>query len=258
MTKTLNIAHLQNVSAFYRRCYRPVRGLLYYQHSHDEGKVYVEAYDIDPVSGKPINQHPLNVEEAQAMSDALKRQPRATGKKSKVDLDQQLFLHTKGLLPTNVLFIKPALKQEEVIWHTPAQERSLLFAKGLEIPDGLAHVPAMIWKASRRSLTIYALNSDERPTEKTKLFQAPFFNVGPTGHVCMGNVDTKIPESASLEEFMVSWESFFFNSYFTHANGAVLGKTNILLLWKSLIGTPTPFPIDQLLPVRDTITDLLK
>ncbi|KQT23726.1 hypothetical protein ASG22_06705 [Chryseobacterium sp. Leaf405] len=35
-------------------------------------------------------------------------------------------------------------------------------------------------------------------------------------HVCMGTVETRIKNSASLEEFIENWENCFFNSYFSH------------------------------------------
>ena len=74
----------------------------------------------------------------------------------------------------------------------------------------------MLWLANKRSLKIFALPNNRRPTEKTELFYAPFFNVYEDGNVCMGTVDVNIQNSTSLEEFTKKWEDYFFNSYFSH------------------------------------------
>ena len=107
-------------------------------------------------------------------------------------------------------------------------------------------------------LIVFALEKDHRPTEKTALFHAPFFNVYEDGHVCMGTVDINIKNSASVEEFMQAWESYFFNSYFSHlVNEHNPVKVNCVSLWKDLIGTDKAFPKDVLKKTNKTIKTIL-
>ena len=137
-------------------------------------------------------------------------------------------------------------------------ETTIVFTENLEIPNGRAEVPAMLWLANKRSLKIFALSSNRRPTEKTELFYAPFFNVYENGNVCMGTVDVHIQNSTSLEEFIKNWEDYFFNSYFSHLmneHNPING--NCVNLWKSLINVEKPFPKEALKKANRTLKNLL-
>ena len=126
-------------------------------------------------------------------------------------------------------------------------QRKLYFSEKLGIQNGKANTPPLLWIASRNSLFVFALASNHRPTERTELYDAPFFNVYENGNVCMGNVDIRIKKTASVEEFTTAWENYFFNSYFSHLmenHNPVLG--NCVSLWESLINTEIPFPKEVL------------
>ena len=73
----------------------------------------------------------------------------------------------------------------------------------------------------------------------------------------MGTVSIEIKNSASVEEFIQAWEDYFFNSYFSHSLSANLTKKNIVNLWKSLINTNKPFPIEVLKTNNKTLKNLL-
>ena len=123
----------------------------------------------------------------------------------------------------------------------------MYFVKNLEIPNGKAHVPAMLWFANKENLSVFALASDKRPTEKTVLYFAPFFNVYEDGAVCMGTVNINIKNSASVEEFIKAWEDYFFNSYFSHLldnYNPIIG--NCVNLWRKLMETGETFPVEVL------------
>ncbi len=160
-------------------------------------------------------------------------------------------------MPTNVLHINPNLDKGTVLWYTKAQQRQLYFVDGLDIPNGMAQVPAMLWLASKSSLTVFALANDRRPTEKTPLHYAPFFNIYEKGNVCMGTVSIDIKNSASVEEFIQAWEHYFFNSYFSHSLCENLTKKNIVTLWKDLVHTNKPFPKEALKKNSKTLKNLL-
>lgn len=224
--------------------YYPKSALVFYETNGTDTDMYVEHFDMDK-DGNPINAHPLTVKEAEILAKALQTDE----EKGKA------FLKPKGILPTNILHINPSEKC--VIWYTKAQRRQLYFVDGLGIPNGKGQVPAMLWLASKSSLTVFALANNRRPTEKTLLHYAPFFNIYEKGNVCMGTVSIDIKNSASVEEFVQAWENYFFNSYFSHSLSANLTGKNIVNLWKDLINTDKPFPIEVLKKNNKTLKNLL-
>jgi PRTRC genetic system protein B len=166
------------------------------------------------------------------------------------------FLNPKGLLPKNVLSLKSG-SDGFAVWHTPAQRMPLLFIKDLDIPCGKANISALLWKATKNSLQVFAV-TDEEINEETPLFYAPFFNTYETGRVCMGNVPICIPKDCGLEMFMQRWDEYFFNSYFSHLfNGHQPVKGNIIQLWKSLVNTKRKFPIKSLIQTKYQLKNLL-
>ncbi|MDN3606409.1 PRTRC system protein B [Kaistella yonginensis] len=227
--------------------YHPKSALIFYQTENYNSETYVEFFDMDK-SGNPINSHPLTVREAQRLSKTLNIQ----NKKDKV------FLKPKGIISSNILFTDSS-ENGKVIWFTKEQERDLFFVKNLNIPNGKANVPPLLWIANKQNLKIFALETDERPDEKTPLFHAPFFNVYDNGNVCMGTVDVKVKNSASLEEFTESWEHYFFNSYFSHLmyNHNPI-KGNCIILWKKQIGTKDTFPKEILVKNNRTLKEFLQ
>ena len=225
--------------------YHPKSALVFYEAKGEEKIMYVEHFDMDK-NGNPINAHPLTVREAEVLAKSLQTDE----EKSKA------FLKPKGILPTNILHINPS-ETGTVLWQTKAQQRQLYFVDGLGIPNGKAQVPSMLWFANKNSLAVFALATDKRPTEKTPLHYAPFFNIYEKGNVCMGTVSIDIKNSASVEEFTQAWEHYFFNSYFSHSLCSNLTKTNIVNLWKDLINTDKPFPKEALKKNNKTLKNLL-
>lgn len=228
--------------------YHPTNALVFYQNNQGSKDTYVEHFDMDK-NGNPINAHPLTEREAKELVKALTIN---TQKEKSQD-----FLKPKGILPTNILQINPN-ENGSVLWFTKSMKRQLFFTENLEIPNEMAEVPAMLWLANKRSLKIFALSSNRRPTEKTELFYAPFFNVYEDGNVCMGTVDVNIQNSTSLEEFTKKWEEYFFNSYFSHLmneHNPING--NCVNLWKSLINTEKQIPKETLRTANRTLKNLL-
>ena len=226
--------------------YHPKSALVFYEAKGTDTDMYVEHFDMDS-NGTPINAHPLTVKEANILAKALQTD----------EEKNTAFLKPKGILPTNILHINPSEKGT-VLWYTKTQQRQIYFVDSLGIPNGKAQVPPMLWLASKSSLTVFALASDRRPTEKTPLHYVPFFNIYEKGNVCMGTVSIDIKNSASVEEFIQAWEHYFFNSYFSH----LLGKHNpikgdCVKVWKDLINTDNPFPKEVLKTSNKTLKNLL-
>ncbi|QOW10144.1 PRTRC system protein B [Kaistella flava (ex Peng et al. 2021)] len=238
--------NLNDITENFGTLYYPKSALVFYETKGINTDMYVEHFDMDK-NGNPINAHPLTVKEANVLAKSLQTDE----EKSKA------FLKPRGILPTNILHINPSEKGT-VLWFTKAQQRQLYFVNGLVIPNEKAQVPPMLWFANKNSLSVFALASDRRPTEKTLLHYAPFFNVYENGNVCMGTVTIDIQNSASVEEFIHAWENYFFNSYFSHLLGNYNPiKGNCVTIWKELIGTDKAFPREVLKPNSKTLENLL-
>ena len=240
---------MKDITQDFGTLYHPTGALVFYQTCERNKETYVEHFDMDK-NGNPINAHPLTEREAKILAKSLT----VNSKKEKI----QEFLKPKGILPTNILYINPS-ENGSVVWYTKAIKRKLFFTENLEIPSGTTEVPTMLWLATQRSLKIFALSTNRRPTKKTPLFYAPFFNVYENGNVCMGTVDVNIQNSASLEEFTEKWEEYFFNSYFSHLmneHNPIDG--NCVNLWKSLINTDKTFPKEVLKKANRTLKNLLQ
>lgn len=236
-----------DITQDFENLYYPKSALVVYQTKGNEPDVYVEHFDMD-ANGNPVNAHPLTIREAESLANALMLE----------NEKESAFLKPKAVLPSNILSLDPSTENGTVLWHTKAQTRELYFVESLGIPNGKANVPPMLWKASKSSLTVYAITTNRRPTPKTKLFHAPFFNVYEDGKVCLGTIKVSIKNSASVEEFIQAWEHYFFNSYFSHM--IVAGnniKGNCVNLWKKLIAEGSIFPIEILTPNRLTLKNLL-
>lgn len=240
---------MKDITQDFGKLYHPTSALVFFQTNERIKETYVEYFDMDK-NGNPINAHPLTEKEAKTLVKALNTK---TQKEKSKD-----FLKPKGILPTNILQINPN-ENGSVLWFTKSMKKQLYFTENLEISNGRAEVPAMLWFANKRSLKIFALSSNQRPTEKTSLFYAPFFNVYENGNVCMGTVDVHIQNSTSLEEYIKNWENYFFNSYFSHLmNEHNPVKGNCVNLWKSLINVDKPFPKEALKKANRTLKNLLQ
>lgn len=240
------MSNINDITEDFGTLYHPKAAVVFYETKGVDKSVYVEHFDMDK-NGNPINAHPLTVSEAKVLARALH-----TDKEKNI-----AFLKPKGILPTNILHINPS-ENGTVLWYTKAQQRQLYFANSLQMPNGKAQVPPMVWYASKNSLSVYALASERRPTAKTPLHYAPFFNVYEKGGVCMGTVSIEIKNSASVEEFTTAWEEYFFNSYFSHSLGRDNIKGNCISLWKKLIQTGEAFPKEVLKKNNRTLKNLLQ
>lgn len=231
--------------------YQPYKALLIYQKNaadanERESSIYVESYDIGK-TGNPINAHPLTIRETLTLSSLFQ---------SAADLKTG-YLRTNGIIPDKVLYVNPETSGYAV-WYTAPQEVPLFFAEALGITSGRGKVPAMVWKADRNGLSVFALKGGRKPNEKTALYHAPYFNIYQDGKVCMGTVRVNITPGLRLEEFMGLWENYFWNSYFSHLMFDFNPVTeNIVQLWQKQVATDRPFPFSALKPQRQTLQSLL-
>jgi PRTRC genetic system protein B len=237
---------MKDLTNSFGHIFLPVKALLIYRREGQSNDYYIESFDMDK-QGCPINAHPLSVKEANTLAKFLQvSEKKALG-----------FLNPKGLLPSNVLYLKSAT-DGYAVWHTPPQNVKLLFTESLGIPSGNANLPALIWRAGRNSLQLFAVAGDGY-FEDTPLCHAPFFNVYEDGRVCMGNVQIRIPKDCGLEQFMALWQDYFFQSYFSHLfEKHQPVKGNIVQLWQSLIATQETFPTEVLINNRYQLSHLIR
>ena len=198
--------------------------------------------------GMPINAHPLSEKECMTLARALN-----------TDKRERSCLTCGELLPKNILHLSLAgLEGGSAIWFTPAQSKSLFF-RGADVPDGMAGVPPLVWKATAEKLYLWALKSTAKLTVDTALYKAPFLNIYAGGNVCMGNVDIRAGKTGSLEEFIAFWEQAFWNSAFSHTIDInVVKDGNAETLWRELIGTEKKFPVNRLVRSGRNLKSILK
>lgn len=236
---------MKNITQRLEQLYLPSKALVIYQPLNEQDGVYVEAYDIHE-DGSPINAHPLSQLETIALAKCL----------NTANEVQTSYLECKGLLPDKLLCLNPRLGY--AVWHTPEQAVNLYFSENLTIPCGMANVPAMVWKADRDKLSVHALRNTRKPKPDTHLYHAPFFNVFSTGSVCLGTAEMDLCSVDGLEDFMNSWEQVFWNSYFSHLNGAHSPVScNIVQLWQDLVATGKQFPTEVLKKSGATLKELI-
>lgn len=239
---------MKNITALFYDIYAPFKALTLYRSKRDgDDSIYVEAYDIDS-EGKPINATPLSAAECDRLSVMLQ---------DSTELKTS-FLQPKGIIPARVLYVCNR-NLGYAIWYSPPQTVNLFFKEDLHLPNGKAHVPAMIWKATQDALHVYALKTKSRPDEQTKLYEAPFFNLYEDGEVCMGTVKVELDPKCCLEDFMQTWEGYFWNSKFSHLIQHYSPvKSNIVQLWQSLIGQDKTFPTEILNANGLTLKDIIQ
>ena len=159
------------------------------------------------------------------------------------------------ILPERVLVRTP----EMIVWWTPSRERTMFFSDKAgdnalrELNAKRYPHPALVFKACGTHLWVRALADDKRPSTKTKLHVAPYWNCYNEGNVCTGSM--KIPREKSVDAIN-SWERSFFQSEFTHVVGTRKRTEfagGLVGMWKSLWGKKR-FPSRYLVEANQTIT----
>jgi len=212
------------------------RGSQYYLETHDihetkQGFVWSE--------GKPFKKEALGELAMNLGNDAF--QP----------------MEIQGIMPEKVLYFKQTFSSTIIVWHCKPERRFMYFDKKLNLENKEYNLPALIFHSSGDQLNVYALKEQGRPTLKSELFKAPFYNVDSDGDVCMGNT-TEAERKNVLEQEINRWERRFFGSRFTHVGGENVAKGHNLHLMMKKAATE-PFPLEGLSKHKyKTVNDLLK
>jgi PRTRC genetic system protein B len=124
-----------------------------------------------------------------------------------------------GFLPETVLCQHGDL----LLWWAPPARRHIVLRVdaahaealgGAERGEAVPH-PGLVFAASGRAWQVWAVKGRRRPTPKTPLFQAPYFNVDGAGRICQGNVP--VPDGTTVDR-LGAWNDAFWHSTFTHPN----------------------------------------
>lgn len=165
------------------------------------------------------------------------------------------------LIGAHILYTVNKAGRLEVIWYRPAQQKNLNFSG--EISRKLkgihkAWLPPTLYRLINGKLWVYALDSEDRPTEKTKLYRAPFFNIYSDGNVCLGSANVG-HQSNTFEGEAQRYEYGFYAAEQNHGIGDQT-KTPLEEIWSALIKNGDKFPMTELLPQRKytTLGALLK
>ena len=232
--------------------YKPVVSLMVYQTKNTlsgEGEYYLESHDITE-DGKVMEGKPLKEETLQGIVGVF------------FD-ERKNLMNVAGMIPEGLLQFKllPG-GNYKMVWYRPEEIRVLHHAKQLKITTGKAWVPPMVYVADKNQLSVYALAIAGRPKENTRLFLAPFFNVGDDGSVCLGNARVKKPIEKTYLSLMQYWEDLFWLSEFSHVNGSKKVKSEDLAeVWRRLLKSKTRrkwSDIDELISYKKiTLNSLL-
>lgn len=147
----------------------------------------------------------------------------------------------------------------KMYFYTPGTVKNLFFRKDLQIKSGKYPIPALIWKASINSVSVWAVAEKFKDLKKdTMLYKAPFMNTSSSG-VCLGS--TQMPKSVSdnMEYICQKIVDGFFESQFTHFGGNMqVTKSNFYSLFESLKGK-NQFPDNELVqhePLNEVLHEL--
>lgn len=165
---------------------------------------------------------------------------------------------TGGFVPYNLLY----LDGNAMAWWVPPSRRHIRFQAeelgAAERGEVVPH-PGLVFRVhSSRQWQVWALKGPERPTEKTSLCRAPYFNVSDTGMICAGNV--QLPEGTTAER-IEAWNTAFFGSYFTHPNATgklVNYRGGLFKFWTDMLdGRHSAFPDHALTSAGITLEQAL-
>jgi PRTRC genetic system protein B len=164
-----------------------------------------------------------------------------------------------SFVDARVLYSGPSF----LVWWTPPRRRSIHFADHRDDVHGTvidAPHPGLVWMVNstdpHNPLWMAAFKGRQRPTENTRLYLAPYFNLWDDGQVCQGS--GVIPSFTGDAPTMDAWEESFFNSAFTHPNAKNVVKHphDVVGFWREQLQTPTTrFPTSALRPLGTTLRE---
>ena len=159
------------------------------------------------------------------------------------------------VLPPHMLAASP----ERLVWFEPARSRVMFFQSSDACLNGFSGQsfpqPPLLFIAGERSLKVFALGGNERPTGSSPVFTAPYYNTTSSG-VCLGSMP--LPSALSVHDTDAYSEAFF-RSAFTHGTSERLLKSwggSYGEVWERARQYGT-FPTQHLVPQEKTVEDVI-
>lgn len=193
---------------------------------------YLESREIKNRNGKYEMMAPV------ALADNVLQQiAKSYMKTNSVDM------HFGGIIAPHLLHGSNKPGQTVVIWYRPAMKKQLNFSASLRIKgESLVNIPATLYVVINNKLYLFALMTDERPDLKTKIYNAPFFNIYDDGNVCLGTAPVGKQKAATFDGEAQRFERAFYMAEQNGGNSENNCKTPLAKLWGQLIKTKAPFP----------------
>lgn len=193
---------------------------------------YLENRDIKTIKGKATLMAPVALAD-----DVLKSIARSYTQ------NNSFVMEMGGEIAPHLLYAINRPGKTVVVWHRPAMKKSLNFSASLKIKgDSYVTVPATLNIVIDNELFIYALMDDSRPTNATKLYNAPFFNIYDNGRVCLGTAHVGKIKAKTFEKEADRFERAFYMAEQNGGNSSNNCKTPLPDLWNRLIKKPSAFP----------------
>jgi PRTRC genetic system protein B len=209
---------------------RPRRAIIVY-HDERQSNYYLESREIKPGKSGYSFMAP-----APLATNVLKEIAQSFTKN-----DSGAMGHEK-LVGAHILHGSSKPGRTVVAWYRPPTRRMLNFEKNIKIKPGISvNLPATLYMVVDTKLYLYALMSGDRPDDKTKLYNAPFFNIYETGNVCLGTAAVGKHKARTFELEADRFERAF---YMAEQNGGQANqcKTPLAKLWNNLIHSKAAFP----------------
>lgn len=113
------------------------------------------------------------------------------------------------------------------VWYRPSGRRQLHLKAKKESVQFTVNFPSTLFIYHKRSRTVcmFALASDERPTLDTQLYLLPVGNVDGSGKLCLGSGASFLPDTVNQGNFK-EVERCFFEALSTHTNTKYLFKAD--------------------------------
>ena len=125
----------------------------------------------------------------------------------------------------------------EIIWYRKRFHKKIWFRVGKGIQSFFVEWPALLYKANKKSksLQVFALSSNSRPTPNTRLYHAPLMNINSFGVLCQGTAvlpkDINVSTIADCESSLIDSQFTHINHTNTLRNGA--NNTELISFWQS-------------------------
>jgi PRTRC genetic system protein B len=222
--------------------YNPTLALVVYQHTirTSEQQYYIESHCIDE-NGALMAARPLQQDTLQGIVDVFYNSHNTSSDIS-------------GPIPGNLLyFSKMPGSKYKMAWWVSEMKQHLFFTTETKIKSGYAWIPPTLFVVNDNRLFVYAMKKNERPSPKTPIMIAPYYNLSDSGLMCLGNAVVKKPAVKTFENTMQYWMDLFFLSEFSHESGTdnKVEGGNLDQVWKDLLKNKKKrFDSNLLLPYK--------